>query len=344
MRRVLQLTATILALCVVTCAVAGSGTDSAARKEPSSEVLVEVNGDDVTRRELDRFAAFLSASAQAGALTGAQQEQLEQRSRQEALRRLIERRLLVQAAREEFFGEQNAEEALSQFGKRQMEDLQDRLGSPIALRQFLSSQDLSREEFMRLRRNTILIREYLRRKVEKSVYVPPWRIKQYYREHQDEFQHPQTVVFRQLWVNAGGSEGRKQAGQILRRIKSGASFAEMADEYGSSSSRHPGGLHTVKGKGKLRGWLKEVLKGLEPGEVSDVKETPIGYCIVKLEKWQEPGLQPFSEVADQIRRQLRTQMEREKRQQIIQRLRQEATIRYRSAARSLLKQGASAGN
>ena len=344
MHRISQLTAIILTVCAVSAAAAGGGVDSAARQKASSEVLAEVNGDDVTRRELERFAAFLSASARAGTLSGTQQEQLQQRSRREALRRLIERRLLVQAAREEFFGQRNAEQALSQFSKQQMEDLQNRLGSPIALRQFLSSQDLSREEFMKLRRNTVLIREYLRQKVEKSVYVPPWRIQQYYREHRDEFQRPQTVVFRQLWVNSGGNAGREEARQILRRIRSGTSFAEMADEYGASSSRHPGGLHTVKGEGKLRGWLQDVLKSLEPGEVSDVRETPIGYCIVKLEKWQEPGLQPFSEVADQIRRELRTQMEREKRQEIIQRLRKEATIRYHPAARSLMKQGASAGD
>ncbi|MEF8788353.1 MAG: peptidylprolyl isomerase, partial [Planctomycetota bacterium] len=287
MRRYLYMIASAALLCLGASLAAEGEPGSPEDGNSSSRVLVEVNGEQIEESELDRYITFLSTSRRTGAL---QQGQGPTRpSRKQALKTLIERRLLVQAARDEFFGQENAEDALAEFGKRQMEDLEDRLGSPITVRQFLRSQNISREEFMKLRRNTILIREYLRQKVEKTVYVSPWRIKQYYRENQEEFERQQTVTFRQLWIDSGGEAGRQQAERILQEIRSGASFAEMVRKYGSASSRHPGGLHTVEGEGKLRGWLTEVLKSLEPGDVSEVQDTPIGYCIVKLEKWQEPG-------------------------------------------------------
>ena len=328
---------TALTIFAVVSAFVIPGTAGTDTEESDGKVLVEVNGDRITRERLERYASFLRSAQERAPATAAERSVMEEESRRAALEYLVQRQLLVQAAQDEFFGQRNVEDVLSRIDKQEMRQFEENIGSPVRMHSFLRSRGLSRDEFTRLRRETMLIQAFLQKKVEEKVYVPPWKIRRYYREHRDEFRHPHTVAFfRQLWVNATGSNPRKKAERLLEKIRSGGDFARVANEQGAGTFEDPGGLLSRR-KSQLRGWLKEVLTSLEPGEVSDVQETQEGYCIVKLEKWQKPGVRSFEEVADTIRRTLRGRVRQRIRRRLIKKLRKEATIKYRPAARALLQ-------
>ena len=152
---------------------AESGDEQADKEESSGKVLVEVNDEKITQEELGKYADFLFSTRRTGALTEREREQVREQTRREALKQLIARRLFVQAAEKEFFSEERMQEALDTFVEEQVNRFEQDLGSPIAMRQFLSQQDVTREEFLKMRRESMLVQEYFRQKVEPDIYVPP---------------------------------------------------------------------------------------------------------------------------------------------------------------------------
>jgi len=74
----------------------------------------------------------------------------------------------------------------------------------------------------------------------------------------------------------------KKAKAILDSIKNGADFSEMAKRYSEHPSGKSGGdLPWVK-RGTLVKEYEEAAFALEPGQISDVIESPLGFHIIKL--------------------------------------------------------------
>jgi hypothetical protein len=88
------------------------------------------------------------------------------------------------------------------------------------------------------------------------------------------------------------------ARSLQQRAAAGEDFAALARQYGQDGSAQQGGDLGFNSRG---GWIpdfEEAAFALEPGEVSDVVETPFGLHIIKVEERQQP---PFDEVKDNFR-------------------------------------------
>lgn len=88
------------------------------------------------------------------------------------------------------------------------------------------------------------------------------------------------------------------ARSLQQRAAGGEDFAELARQYGQDGSAQQGGDLGFNRRG---GWIpdfEEVAFALEPGEVSDVVETPFGLHIIKVEERRQP---PFEEVKEGYR-------------------------------------------
>jgi len=75
---------------------------------------------------------------------------------------------------------------------------------------------------------------------------------------------------------------RKQAQDLLSRIKKGASFEAMAREFSTCPSKSRGGDLGWFGTGKMVPAFEEACKKLSNGSLSDVVSTQFGYHIIKL--------------------------------------------------------------
>jgi peptidyl-prolyl cis-trans isomerase C len=74
---------------------------------------------------------------------------------------------------------------------------------------------------------------------------------------------------------------RALAGDILRRIKQGASFEALAREFSICPSKSSGGDLGWFGPGKMAAGFESVVKRLSPGSIGDVTQTQFGYHIIK---------------------------------------------------------------
>jgi peptidyl-prolyl cis-trans isomerase C len=74
---------------------------------------------------------------------------------------------------------------------------------------------------------------------------------------------------------------RVLAGDLLKRIKQGASFESLAREFSTCPSKSKGGDLGWFGPGKMAAPFEGAVKRLSPGSLGDVVQTQFGYHIIK---------------------------------------------------------------
>jgi len=133
-------------------------------------------------------------------------------------------------------------------------------------------------------------------------------VQAYYNQHQDQYQVKEQVKVRHILIAVPqGADaktdqaGKAKADDLLKQIKSGGNFADLA----SKSSDDPGS----KAAGGELGWLDrgrtvpefdKVAFTLNPGQTSDVIKTQFGYHILQVEEKKTAHLRPLSEVKAEI--------------------------------------------
>jgi len=152
------------------------------------------------------------------------------------------------------------------------------------------------DEIRRMMAIDALLEETLKGKSE----VSDAEVQQYYKENQQQFTEPREVRIRHLFVN---SEPVLQ--EVRSKLAKGESFEKLASQYNIDLTRDDGGdLGFVK-RGQLSpafAQFEEVAFSLRnPGDVSDVVKTPLGYHILKLEDKKGTVLRPFDQVKESIR-------------------------------------------
>ena len=327
------------------------GADSATTGEAKTvetspeDPLVQVNEHVITRQELESHVRLFLRSRPAAQsrelLPPLEDEQVQASARRNALEDLIERRLLIAEAKRSLFTNEGAEEAFKEFADEHIEGVIEGFGSPITFHRLLSATGVSREQFCKMREESLLIGHLIHARIEPSVFVCPREIREYYQQHLEEFRVPRKIVFRQLWVDPLGLEDRTQelekAQEILQRLREGEDFGRLADECSLDRLRYPGGLREAQGWGELHGWLRDALAALEPGEVSGIQDTTVGYCVVKLEEVVEPHMRSLKEVSDEIRQKLHQQKVDQARRKLVEQLRAKAYIRRFPAAEEIAR-------
>jgi len=152
------------------------------------------------------------------------------------------------------------------------------------------------DEIRRMMAIDALLEETLKGKSE----VSDAEVQQYYKENQRQFTEPREVRIHHLFVN---SEPVLQ--EVRSKLAKGESFEKLASQYNIDLTRDDGGdLGFVK-RGQLSpafAQFEEVAFSLRnPGDISDVVKTPLGYHILKLEDKRGTVLRPFDQVKESIR-------------------------------------------
>jgi peptidyl-prolyl cis-trans isomerase D len=150
--------------------------------------------------------------------------------------------------------------------------------------------------------------------VQNKVAVTPNDLQQYYTAHMDEYRTPERVKVRHILIKTpiAGPDGkvdqkgvdaaRAKAEDILKQLKNGANFAELAKKYSEDSSAQDGG--------ELKGWqtrdndlvpeFKNAAFSLNKGQMSDLVQTNFGFHIIQVEDKEAALLKPFADVKSQI--------------------------------------------
>jgi peptidyl-prolyl cis-trans isomerase SurA len=272
------------------------------------EIIVKVNGDVVLRSEYDRIQDELQAEIERNTrLTPEQKQQALADREKNALRDLIDERLLVQKGKELSVNVepqvlQQRDELMKQYNLKTVDEFEawatEKAGMPA-------------EDLMERMRENYLSQSVLGQEVGSRIVITREEIEKYYAEHKDEFVRKEGVRLAEILISKEGMtdeqivEAEKEARDVHERVQRGEPFAEMARRFSDSEvSKEAGGDIGIWRRGSLQKELEDKVFDKNPGFITDLIPTPRGWLILKVVDRYHEGLAELPEVEDEIRSKL----------------------------------------
>jgi peptidyl-prolyl cis-trans isomerase D len=142
-----------------------------------------------------------------------------------------------------------------------------------------------------------------------KIVVPPGDIEAYYKQNLEMFSTPEQVRASHILLKTEGKDDaavKKQAEDLLAKIKAGADFAQLATKFSEDeASKAKGGDLDYFGKGQMVPEFDKVAFSLEPGQMSDVVKSQFGYHIIKVTDKKPASKRTLEEVRPQIEDQIK---------------------------------------
>lgn len=141
--------------------------------------------------------------------------------------------------------------------------------------------------------------------------VSPEEMKAYYEDHEQEFSLEEQVKARHILIQVGEEasdaeveKARQEIEKAARSLKQGTDFARLATEMSEAPSADQGGELGWFCRNSMVQAFEEAAFALEPGEISDPVRTQFGFHLIQVTERREAGVQPFTQVQDEIRTRL----------------------------------------
>ncbi len=211
------------------------------------------------------------------------------------------------------------------------ERIRERFGDRVTLMKTLQAEGMTYEKFRQDVRDQWVVEQLrLKNMSPTKTIISPYKVETYYLNHQNDFKVEDQIKLRMIVLNKTSADDTNTpalAGEILAKIKEGATFQEMAAVYSQGSQRSQGGDWGWVERSVLRKELAEVAFALKPGQVSDVIETPEACYLMLVEQTHLAHVKPLTEVRLEIEVTLRTQAQKQLEQQWIAKLKSKTFIR-----------------
>jgi peptidyl-prolyl cis-trans isomerase SurA len=316
------------------------------RAEIIEQVLVKVNGDIITKTELEQkqvavLRQRLNGQVNPEALKS--DEQLKQMLAQitpDLLVNAVDELLLLQRGRELGLrlGDDQFKQVVANIRKEQ--GLQDEAKFQAALKQ----ENMTMEDLRNQLERQMLIERVQQQEVGTKLTITEAEARQYYALHPQEFTDPASITLREILVEvpsdtrqgqptvsvAKDDEAVKKINDLRARALKGEDFAKIATEASDSSSKANGGLIGPFVREDMSPQLQQLVDKMKPGDVTPVVRTQRGYQIFKLETLKTAALQPFDNVRDLISDKVAQERTRVEMRKFLARLRAQAIIEWKN--------------
>ena len=300
------------------------------RAELADGILAIVNDSVITREQVVEFVApAIDALRQQYAGQDDVSDAFDQKASSvfnDGLEQLIDRQLILHD-----FDVQGYKLPDSYVDELVQDRIRDKFGDRITFMKTLQAQGMTYEQFRQDVRDQYIEYQMRLKNVSQEIVISPYRIENYYLAHQDDFKVGDQIKLRMIVLNKSSDDDQsahRMAGEILTQIKQGASFAQMASVYSQGSQREQGGDWGWVERSVLRQQLADVAFSLQPGQVSDIIDTPQACYLMLVEQKRPAHVRPLSEVRDDIEATLRAQEQSRLEKQWIDGLKKKTFIRY----------------
>jgi peptidyl-prolyl cis-trans isomerase SurA len=316
------------------------------RAEIIEQVLVKVNGDIITKTDLEQrqIQALRSrAGSEINPETLKTDAGLKQALAEITPRLLVEaidEMLLVQLGREKGYrlSDQQFKEIVENIRKEQ------NLVDETKFQEALKQEGLTIDDLRRNIERQMLISRVQQDEVGSKLTLTEEEARQYYQSHQQQFAEPASVTLREILIEVptekkGGQAGvnvaeddaaAKRASEVRARIAAGEDFANVAGEVSAAPSKANGGLIGPIVVNELSPALQQQIKGMKPGDMTQPLRTGRGYQILKLETFKPSAVQPFENVRDMVAERVHAERQRTEIRKFLTRLRGQALIEWKN--------------
>jgi len=123
-----------------------------------------------------------------------------------------------------------------------------------------------------------------------------------YTANQQKYVIPEQLRASHILIRTGEQDAKTKMQDILKQIKAGADFEELAKTRSQDpGSAGKGGDLGYFGRGKMIDQFEKIVFAMsKPGELSEVFDSPFGFHIIKLTDKKPAGVKSFAEVKDQL--------------------------------------------
>lgn len=280
-----------------------AGFASAADVAVIEEIVCKVNGDIISRTELQHDRRDAEAQFRQQGLTGTRLTEAVDNAAKNVLRERIDRLLLVQRGKE-------LDIKVDADVSKQLADIQRRanIADPEKFQQFVHDQlGQPYEDYKADIKNGLLQQRVIRQEVSSKIQFKKEELQKYYNEHKDDFQRKERVFLREIFIStegkdaAGVAAAERKAKDLSARARKGEKFPEMAQTNSDNpNTAQQGGDMGSFEKGLLRPEIEAVLWSQPRGYVSDPIKMPNGFEVFKVDEHQKEGQAPFEEVESEV--------------------------------------------
>lgn len=144
-------------------------------------------------------------------------------------------------------------------------------------------------------------------RIQAQVKVTDADLKQYYGQHLSDYRVPDRVMVSHILFKTTGKSPADvlqitaTAQDVLKQLKAGADFGELAKKYSEDTTAQNGGDLGWIVRGQTVKEFEQAAFSMKPGQISDLVTTTYGIHILKVTDKQLAHLQTFDEVKDSIR-------------------------------------------
>lgn len=276
------------------------------------EIVCKVNGDIVTKSDLDKKEKDLEQFLQQNGLTGAKFDEELKAQKPNLLRQEIDDLLLAQKAKE-------MDIKVDTDLNKQMADLQRRskITDPDKFQAFVQEQTgMPYEDYRGMMKDNLLRQRVIGEEVSRKIQFKREELEAYYNAHKDEFMRQEEVFLRDIFISTFGMNAQgvaaaeKKAKDLVARANKGENFADLASANSDKASNAAqGGLLPPYTKNGTPGdhmppALEALVWDKAKGFVTDPIKFDDGFEILYVEDHQKAGLATFDEVQSEVSQKL----------------------------------------
>jgi peptidyl-prolyl cis-trans isomerase SurA len=295
------------------------------------EIVAKVNGDIITRGELQHNRAMLEQELHNGGVTGARlQDEIKLREKDE-LRDQIDQLLLVQRGKD-------LNIKIDADVTKRLADIQvqSKITDPDQFHTWLQQQTgMAFEDFKQQMTNQLLTQRVISEEIGSRINIPEADLKKYYDEHKTDFVREEEIFLSQILISTEGKNAQqvaaaeKKAADLASRARKGEKFSDLAKANSDDTQTAPTGGELPPYKrsaGLLRKEIADVVFAQKKGYVTDPIKIPQGLLILRVDDHYEAGQAGFDEVKDEITQRMAQPLMQPKVRDFLTKLREDAFL------------------
>jgi parvulin-like peptidyl-prolyl isomerase len=299
------------------------------------EIAAKVNGEIITRGELEQTRKEIEQGLRGEGLTGAKLQDAVKQYSANALRDQIDQLLLVQKAKDLSI-------KVDSEITRQLADLQvqardkdgNRITDPDKFHQYIQEQTgMPFEDYRDRMSRQMLSQRVIGQEVGYRINIPVPELQKYYDEHKTEFIRKEQVFLSQIVISTEGktpdqaAAAEKKAKDLATRAQKGEKFSDLVRQYSDDpeTARNGGSLPPYQ-RGLMPKEMEDAAFKEKKGAILGPFKRPQGFVILRVDERFEAGQPSFEEVKEQIQEALARPKMEPKIREFLTRLREEAFL------------------
>jgi peptidyl-prolyl cis-trans isomerase SurA len=298
------------------------------------EIVAKVNGDIITKGEMERTRQGIEQEFRQQGLNGSRLTDAVREQQKNTLRDQIDQLLLVQRGKDLSINvDPEVTRRIAQI------QLQSKISDTDKFHDYIREQTgMTFEDFRDQMKKQALTQRVISDEISSRMSVPEADLKKYYDEHQTEFVREEQVFLSQLLVSTEGktpeqaAAAQKKAADLVARAKKGEKFSDLARDNSddTATARDGGQLPPYKRSDHLLVKdIEDMVFAMKKGGVTDPIKTPQGLLILKVDERFEAGQASFEEVKNEINEKLAGPKMEPKVREYLTRLREDAFLQIK---------------